>query len=66
MRTPALTGSPIAVAFFDFERDGDATRCTSPPNWQIHEELRLPTDDPDWLPDACRPIGGPQMKGNVR
>lgn len=38
---------------FDFELDGDAARCVPLDGAVIPEEIRLPTDDENWMPEKA-------------
>lgn len=46
----AQRASPDAIEPFDFLTMGDATRLVPQRGWVVPEVLRLPTDDPEWMP----------------
>lgn len=42
---------PYRPLFFDFKRDGDKNSVIPNPTWKIPDWLKIPTDDPNWMPD---------------
>jgi hypothetical protein len=47
---------PLAVEPFDFDGDlfAGGIECVPRPGFVIPQHLRLPTDDPDWMPDWAK------------
>ena len=51
LQSPAPPAELATVVPFEFEHGAE---CEPRPGWVVPEWLRLPTDDPEWLPEVWR------------
>ena len=50
---PPLGAEPVPKSHaFDFLASPDVPRCVPRPDWVVSEELKLPTDDANWMPEG--------------